>query len=196
MDEELYIRMLNGRPVDHPMVRSNIESAFPDVDFNNLPHWLARFERVEKPRAGVYEIVNGPIYVIDGDLVRDQWVIRPMTEDEILIKQNRVKQTAAYDQGNRVTSWIFDEATCSYVTPVPMPDDGFPYDWHEPSQTWVRIPPPVLPEIIEGQDGIQRNPYPRGGGAWQWDEATAEWIKVSDEPPAVGTFAVPLPPEE
>ena len=64
MDEELYIRMLNGRPVDHPMLRSNIESAFPDVDFDNLPNWLARFERIPKPTTeGPYEIVNGPVYV-------------------------------------------------------------------------------------------------------------------------------------
>ena len=196
MDEELYIRMLNGRPVDHPMLRSNLAEAFPDLDFNNLPNWLARFERVAQPRVGVYEIASGPTYVIDGDQVRDQWVIRAMTEDEILIKQNMVKQTFAYDQTDKVASWSFNESTCSYVPPTPYPDDGLVYNWSELARDWIQIPPPALPEIIVGQDGTQRKPYPLGAGTYRWDETTADWVFVNNDPLEAGTFVTPLPPEE
>jgi hypothetical protein len=176
MDEELYIRMENGRPVDHPMLRSNIETAFPDVDFDNLPNWLCRFERIERPAVGVYEIANGPIYVQDGDLVRDQWIVRPMTEDEIIIKQNRVQRYFATDNGHLTTSWVFDSETCSFRAPVAMPTDGKNYTWHEPSRSWVEIPDPVLPAIIEGEDGSTRKPYPMDGGFYQWDATAFEWI--------------------
>jgi hypothetical protein len=195
MDEELYIRMLNGRPVDHPMLRSNLESAFPDVDFNNLPDWLARFERVAQPRIAVYEVATGPVYVIDGDQVRDQWVVRAMTDDEILIKQNIVKQTFAYDQPDKVASWSFQETTCSYTPPTPYPTDGLVYDWHELSQTWIPLPPPLLPEIIVGQDGTQRKPYPLSG-THRWDETINDWVFVNNDPVEAGTFGTPPPSTE
>lgn len=195
MDEELYIRMINGRPVDHPMLRSNIESAFPEVDFDNLPDWLMRFERVEKPQAGVYEIVNGPVYTIDGNVVKDQWILRAMTEEEKLLKQTRARSFFAADNmsGTRST-WVFDEKGCCFVPPVPYPADGGAYDWSDAGQTWVPVAPKETPEIIEGPGGIQRKPYPIVGGTWRWDEAQFDWIKVSDDAPPSGVLNVPLPP--
>jgi hypothetical protein len=170
MDEELYIKMVNGRPVDHPMLRSNIESAFPEVDFDNLPDWLARFERVQKPRAGIYEIVNGPVYVVDGNIVRDHWILRQMTEDEKLIKQNRVRQSFTADNNGRASTWVFDEEQCCFLPPVPYPADMGAYEWSEPGQTWIPVALPEVPEIIEGPGGVRRKPYPRTGGQWTWDE--------------------------
>ena len=195
MDEELYIRMVNGRPVDHPMIRSNVESAFPEVDFDNLPDWLARFERIAKPTADIYEIVNGPIYVVDGNVVKDQWILRPMTEDEKLIKQNRVRQNFANDSNGQKSTWIFDEARCCFVPPVPYPSDMGAYEWSEPGQAWVAVATPSLPEFIEGPGGIRIKPHPVEPGTWEWNEQSQEWIKVSDEAPASGRLNVPLPPE-
>lgn len=36
-------------------------------------------------------------------------------------------------------SWILDEATCSWVAPIPYPDDGLSYGWNEEKQAWVRF---------------------------------------------------------
>lgn len=195
MNEDLYIRMVNGRPVDHPMVRSNVESAFPDVDFDNLPDWLARFERIEKPKAGIYEVVNGPIYLTDGDVVKDQWILRPMTEDEKTISQTMVRQNFALDNAHK-TTWVFSEEKNCFVPPVPYPADGGAYEWVEAAQQWVTVAPKVVDEIIEGPGNTRRKPYPITGGTWQWDEATFNWVKVSDDAPTSGTLFVPLPPEE
>jgi len=34
-------------------------------------------------------------------------------------------------------SWIWDEATQSWVAPVPMNDDGNSYTWNEDTQEWI-----------------------------------------------------------
>lgn len=34
-------------------------------------------------------------------------------------------------------SWILDEDTCLWNSPVPYPDDGSLYDWDEDSRSWV-----------------------------------------------------------
>ncbi len=185
MDEELYIRMLNGRPVDHPMLRSNIESAFPDVDFDNLPDWLARFERVAKPRIeNPYEIVNGPIYVLVGDTVKDQWIKRDMTEDEKLLKQSRARTNFANDEGNasRRATWVFDEIQCAFVPPIPYPNDGKGYVWSDASQNWELVATPERPEWIEGTGGVRRKPIPLEPGYWVWNEETQDWNKDSNTP--------------
>ena len=33
-------------------------------------------------------------------------------------------------------SWILDEPTCTWESPVPYPNDGNMYDWNEETQAW------------------------------------------------------------
>lgn len=37
------------------------------------------------------------------------------------------------------SSWVLDEATCTWVSPVPYPEDGNAYFWHESSLSWVAV---------------------------------------------------------
>lgn len=39
-------------------------------------------------------------------------------------------------------SWILDEQTCRWISPVPRPDDGDSYVWDEDAQQWVKITSP------------------------------------------------------
>jgi hypothetical protein len=171
----LYIRMMNGRPVDHPMVEDNVVSAFPEVDLDNLPDWLARFERVAKPAVGVYEIANGPVYIVENGVVRDQWIVRDMTDDEILIKQNRVKQNWIAD--GRSPNWVFNEELCCYETPVPYPTTGGPYIWVEQALNWVPIA--LEPQPLSAS---MRSPYPKDGNLYKWDEENSTWVIFEDPP--------------
>jgi len=34
-------------------------------------------------------------------------------------------------------SWVLDEATCLWVAPIPMPEDGGVYSWDEQAGAWV-----------------------------------------------------------
>jgi hypothetical protein len=36
-------------------------------------------------------------------------------------------------------SWIFNEQTCCWDPPTPMPDDGFFYHWDNLSQSWIKV---------------------------------------------------------
>jgi len=41
-------------------------------------------------------------------------------------------------------SWILDETTCLWTAPVPMPEDGKPYQWDEEAGAWVEIVEPSV----------------------------------------------------
>jgi hypothetical protein len=34
-------------------------------------------------------------------------------------------------------SWVLNENTCLYEAPIPMPNDGQPYEWDEDTISWI-----------------------------------------------------------
>jgi hypothetical protein len=36
-------------------------------------------------------------------------------------------------------SWLLNEDTCLWVTPIPMPTEGGPFTWNEETQAWVAV---------------------------------------------------------
>jgi hypothetical protein len=133
----LYIRLKNGQPFEHPIFESNFRQAFPDVDLNNLPEWVAKFVRVEQPSIRVYEVYEGVSYQWVDGVVTDVHAVRQMTDDEKLAKQNEVK--ANWTVFPNWTSWTFNEDLCKYEPPIPRPDDGKVYRWDEPTVSWVEV---------------------------------------------------------
>ena len=133
---ELFIRIKDGQPFEHPIFGDNFRDAFPDVDVDNLPPEFARFERVEPPVADVYEIYEGVEYVKVGDKYTDKHNIRKMKAAEKKAKQKQAKENWAV---TGFKSWVFDEASCSFKPPVPYPTTGKTYLWDEPSVSWVEV---------------------------------------------------------
>jgi len=78
---ELYIRIVDGQPFEHPIFGDNFRQAFPDVDTNNLPPEFARFERIDAPECGEYEKPIVTYGWVDG-IVKDIWTIVEMTAEE------------------------------------------------------------------------------------------------------------------
>jgi hypothetical protein len=135
----LYIRLKNGQPFEHPILEDNFRAAFPHVDLNNLPDWVAKFERIPQPTPGVYEVYEGVTYERDGDTFKDVHHVRAMTAEEKTAKQNEIK--SAWVEYPGWASWTFDEETCSFKPPVSRPTDGKPYQWDEQTVSWVEIKP-------------------------------------------------------
>ena len=135
---ELYIRVQNGQPFEHPIFGDNFHQAFPDVDVNNLPPEFAKFTRVEPPAMGVYEVYEGVTYERNEDGFVDVHHVRPMTAEEITAKQNTLKDAWA-QHGH--ASWAFDEATATFTPPIAYPTDGKVYRWDEPTLSWVELVP-------------------------------------------------------
>jgi hypothetical protein len=136
---ELYIRIQNGQPFEHPILGDNFRQAFPDVDTNNLPPEFARFVRVAAPAIGVYEKNQTVSYQLVDGVYTDVFACEQMTAEEIAIKQQAIKD--AWAANNGFASWSFNEATCAYEAPTPRPTDGKFYTWDEPTLAWVEVTP-------------------------------------------------------
>ena len=132
----LFIRVRDGQPFEHPILDENFRAAFPNIDTNNLPSGFARFERVEAPVLNPYEIYEGVSYELFGSVYRDVHHVRTMTEQEKVSKQDAAK--ASWVETG-FSSWLFDEATCSFVPPVPRPEKGEFYQWDEDALAWVAL---------------------------------------------------------
>ena len=134
---ELFIKIRDGQPFEHPILGDNFRQAFPDIDVNNLPLEYARFEKVSCPSL-VYATLNDPTptyQYIDG-VAKEVWDITPMTTEEITIKQNDVK---TYWAENGFASWTFNEITCAFEPPSTCPVDGNQYRWDEETSSWINV---------------------------------------------------------
>lgn len=135
---ELFIRLVDGQPFEHPIIGDNFRQAFPDIDTENLPASFARFTRYPMPDVGPYEIYQGVTYERDesGGFC-DVHHVRNMSDDEKVNKQNQVKQ--AWIEADGFASWVFDEVTCTMQPPTPYPADGKNYRWDESVVGWVEL---------------------------------------------------------
>lgn len=133
---ELFIRIVDGQPFEHPIIGENFRQVFPHIDTENLPKEFAKFVRVQQPAVGVYEIYEGASYGLVNDVWTDVHAVRPMSDEEKLAKQNLVKQS------NIFASWVFNEEFCQFDPPVPYPgniNDGIMYKWNEETVAWDQI---------------------------------------------------------
>lgn len=89
---DLYIQIRNGQPYEHPIMGDNFRDAFPHIDVNNLPPEFAKFERLDCPFVpSVFQIVVSE-YRWDGNVVKDYWSVRDMTEQEKAEKRQAVAE--------------------------------------------------------------------------------------------------------
>ena len=108
---QLFIQIKNGMPFEHPIFEDNLRQAFPDVDLENLPPEFAKFERVERPKIGPYEIYEGVTYELIDNIYTDVHQIRAMSEEE-KVQKIAFMQSMEYPDG-----WVFDETKCKWVSP-------------------------------------------------------------------------------
>lgn len=162
---ELFIRIKDGQPFEHPIFGDNFREAFPEIDVNNLPPEFARFERVQRPEFGVYDvwISEDPTYELVDGVYKDVWHKRNMTAEEKAAKQQAVKdEWASLPDAQNFLAWTFDEDKCAYVAPVAMPADGKPYFWQGTTSSWVLVPK-----------------KPEDGKRYKIDYASATWVEIA-----------------
>lgn len=113
---ELFIRIKDGQPFEHPIFIDNFRQVFPDVDTNNLPAEFARFVRIAAPSIGPYEKNQTVSYQLIDGVYTDVFSVEQMTAEEIAAKQQSVKDAWALDG---LESWIFNKLTCAFEPPPP-----------------------------------------------------------------------------
>lgn len=85
---KLFIQIENGQCVNHPAFEQNLIEAFGRVPDNWEP-----FVRVERPEIGEYEVLESETvtYKKIGDVWKDVWALRPMTDEEKAAKINAME---------------------------------------------------------------------------------------------------------
>ena len=165
---ELYIRIKDGQPFEHPIFGDNFRQAFPEIDTNNLPPEFARFERVEQPLLGIYEAFSSehPTYELIDGVWKDVWSVREMTtEEKQVIQQAAINAFNNREQAENWAAWTLDEATCTMQPPIPRPapdqtklDAGIMTVWCGADNNWKDTP--ARP--------VDDNQYKFDFLAWQW----------------------------
>lgn len=136
MSNRLFIRVQDGKAINHPIVESNFDLAFPDIDKNNLPDGFMEFKRVEQPYLGPYKKNYRVEYEIVDGVMTDVWYADDMEPQEVLdLRAQRKAEWAV----SGFASWTFNEDTCLHEPPVEYPDDGLNYRWDEATTSWVEI---------------------------------------------------------
>ena len=136
----LYIQIENGKPINHPALMDNLMAAFNGIV---PPNW-EKFIRVERPIPTVYQVLVSEESTYEFNEATgywmDIWALRDMTVDEKVAKQQQAKNLWA-QRPNLVnlSAWIFDEETCQYIPPIPMPNDNKKYKWDGALNTWLEV---------------------------------------------------------
>lgn len=170
---ELYIKLdEDGNPTGHPMLKENIAEAWPHVDFDNLPDDLALFVREEAPAKENPYQVQEVTYGWDGDVVKDIWTLRTMSADEQSAQISAVQNSWAED--NCPDDWVFDEANCCHVPPVPYPDDGNLHVYNMDEARWV--------QVEDKKVDLGLPPYPTDGQLYKWSDLHNTWVLKTQTP--------------
>lgn len=111
----LFIKVINGGTVDHPVLGGNLAEVFRGLPDNYEP-----FVRTEKPPLGLYEVddPNVPQYGRNEDGVwTDLWPRRPMNaeeravkEAEVLADRLRIQSSVARHMGEKLAELTDAEA--------------------------------------------------------------------------------------
>jgi len=173
---KLFIQVRDGVPFEHPVMEDNMRQLFPSHDLETAPEGFAKFVRVAKPELGVYERFDtshghegcGCEYVLTADGCQDVWHVLNISasEKEYKIRAFKAKPPRFY------TTWVFDEATCSWQAPVAYPSDNSDlyatkYAWRDSDSTWVAI----------------TEEYPTGSESYYFNVTSESWV-VLPTPPA------------
>lgn len=138
MDHNLYIQILNGEPINHPVFENNLIQAFTKIP----PNWEP-FSPTERPELGVYQLFhsNDFDYVKVDGVWTHTWNIIDMTQEQIDSKQNDVKKRwSSQDNYFNFTTWNFNEELCMYEPPIEYPNDGNKYFWWAVTSSWELVP--------------------------------------------------------
>lgn len=131
---DLFIQMRNGQPFEHPIFGDNFREAFPHIDVDNLPPEFARFERIEKPIAGIFEVVEESTYQLIGSVVKDVWNVRDMTPLE-----KQLKTEILTSDVNRTVMLLKERATLNSFTAPTESEKAAWLDYIELLKAWTLV---------------------------------------------------------
>lgn len=132
---KLFMRVVNGRPIDHPQSEYGMKILFPpdqypnyDYTANILPQEYYPLEILAQPHIQAFQKLN-LTYEFLGDKVRDVWTVVDMNYDDRLVRLAELESIKPYP------SWVLDEVNSNWIAPVAKPDGN--YTWSEEQLNWI-----------------------------------------------------------
>lgn len=140
MNDTLYIKIVDGELVDHPITELNLKLVNPEIDLTNTTEYI-KFVRKAKPQIGIFQkfVSEDSRYEIVGDHAEDVWDVVDLTPEE---KQQLIDE--ASESEKPYPSWILNTETLNWESPSPRPADASPdkvYYWSEAEVKWKAAPP-------------------------------------------------------
>ena len=132
---DLFIRIENGSPVDHPITLENLQMVYPGFDPANPPENFMPFVKLGVPYRDFFEVYEGVTYIMESNYVTETHHVRPMTSEEKQNYINDLKQQFIENGGDE--DWYFDENLLTFVPSVPYPTDGQKYMWDKDNNIWI-----------------------------------------------------------
>lgn len=129
----LFIKVEDGKPVNHPATEENLRMFFEDFDPENPPAPFEKFTRRQPDKLPTkwQKLVRLPYQKIDG-VWTDVFSIIDFTEAEIEIwKYEHRKQFVFSD------TWEWNDEKGEWIPPVPYPNDGKEYHWDNVKKDWL-----------------------------------------------------------
>lgn len=131
-----FIRIVDGKPFEHPITEENLLQVMKGFDPENPPEGLERFIRVPAPVVGFLQSFEGTSYEKVDGVWQDVHKIRDLTESEKAAKIQFTKDTFLFSD-----TWTLNETTGEWIPPVPYPHDGKLYSWDNENLQWIGGPP-------------------------------------------------------
>jgi hypothetical protein len=137
-----FIRVVDGKPFEHPYTEENLSQLIKDFDPDNPPEGLEEFIRIPPPEVKFLEVFEGTTYEKVDGFWRDVHKVRQLTDAEKEEKIKFAKMIFTFSD-----TWTLDENTGQWIPPVPYPNDGKLYSWNNENLTWIGGPP--IPQQLE-----------------------------------------------
>lgn len=137
---KIYIKIVDGSPVSHPVLESNLKANYLDHDFSTgVPDGYVEFTRVKRPETTPYQkfLDNARQYALVDGKWQDVWTITNLTDSEKTALIDAKKAQWISEGGPSIhPSFVWSEEFCCYRPPSEQPNDGKNYRWDEPSTSW------------------------------------------------------------
>lgn len=163
----LYIKVKDGLPINHPAFKDNLIQAFGEV-----PAGWEPFIRVEQPITGPYQILESreaTYQKIDG-VWTDVWSVRDMTAEEKTATQEATRNMInSHEFAFNWSTWILNEATCIMEPPIPRPEEDSAKTDANIYTFWC------------GADNNWRDTPVRPEGDYKFDFFAWEWVPVVND---------------
>jgi hypothetical protein len=166
-DQNFYIKLENGEPVDFPISEQNLKMTYPELDPTNPPEGFARVIRERIPESNDPQIFETVSYELNEYYTR---INNTKTYSEVYRLSNFIPETSSEEIENHrkarpdQENWIYDEKIKSLIPPVPKPDNYENYVWSFPDELngetegkWVKQVDVMKSPTLEEIDAIVEN---------------------------------------